>query len=185
MILVRSGGIAGVGIALMVAGVFLLVVRPAIDDTTGRALETADRVLDETGTQPEHGNHVSPAAFAALVGQIKQKLGTDAELLDLTVSANGGNVKYRTGDGAAGYKWGPDHDGLEAVKVKLVGPGTLAENVFPITKLHPAAGAKLTAAADFDIQTMMLAINPATGKVRWTVTGEREGRPAVHVQRVG
>jgi hypothetical protein len=53
MILLRSGGLAGVVAALMVAGVFLLVVRRAIDQ---------------------------------------------AELLDFTVTGQGGNVKYRTGD---------------------------------------------------------------------------------------
>jgi hypothetical protein len=61
----------------------LFVVRPPTDDTTERAFDTAGRVLDE----------------------IEQELGRDAELLDLTVSAQGGgNVKYRTGDRAAGFQ---------------------------------------------------------------------------------
>lgn len=199
MILVRTGGIFGVIVALMVAAVFLFVVRPAINDTTNRAFDTADRALDEAGRQTDDirstieqsaidagGDYLSPASFGAVVTQVRRELGADAELLDLTVSKQGGgNVKYRTGDKAAGFQWGPGHDGLEPVRVTLVGSGKLADNVFPIAKLDAAATAKLTAAvqakagADFDVQTMTLGIDPATGAVRWTVTGEGGGRSLV------
>ena len=199
MILVRSGGIFGLIITLMVAGIFFFVVRPAINDTTDRAFDTAGRALDEAsrqtdaiGSQVEQasidagGDYLSPASFGAVVGQIKQELGADAELLDLTVSKQGGgNVKYRTGDRAAGYQWGPGHKGLEPVKVTLVGSGKLADNVFPIAKLDAAATSKLTAAvesragAGFDVQTMTLGLNPATGAVQWTVSGEGDGHAHV------
>jgi hypothetical protein len=193
MILVRTGGIFGVLIAAMVAALFLFVVRPAIDDTTERAFDTADRVLDETSRQLDRidagGDYLSPASFA-VVTQIKRELGSDAELLDLTVAEQGGgNVKYRTGDRAAGFQWGPGHEGLEPVKVTLVGAGRLADNVFPIAKLDPTASAKLTAAVeaeagpDFDVQTMTLGIDPATGGVRWTVTGEGDGHSRVFTAR--
>jgi hypothetical protein len=186
MILVRSGGIFGLVIALMVAALFLFVVRPAINDTTERAFDTADRVLDDTNRRLDRvdrgGDYLSPASFAAVVGQIRQELGSDAELLGLTVSQHGGgNVKYRTGDGAAGFQWGPGREGLEPVKVTLVGAGKLADNVFPITRLDPAASAKLTAAVrskagrGFDVQTMTLGIDPVSGGVRWTVSGEGDG----------
>jgi hypothetical protein len=185
MILVRSGGIFGFVIALLVAALFLFVVRPAINDTTERAFDTANRALDDASRQTDEiratieqstSDHLSPASFATVVGQIKRELGRDAELLGVTVSAQGGNVKYRTGDSAAGYQWGRGHEGLEPVQVTLVGSGSLAENVFPIAKLDPAAAARLSAAADFDVQTMTLDIDPAGGAVRWTVTGERDGR---------
>ena len=35
------------------------------------------------------------------------------------------------------------------------------------------------AGAGFDVQTMTLGINPATGAVQWTVTGEGDGRSHV------
>ena len=192
MILVRTGGIFGLIIAAMVAALFLFVVRPAINDTTDRAFDTADRALDDARRQIDRstidagGDYLSAASFGAVVGQVKQKLGPDAELLGLTVSEQGGgNVKYRTGDRAAGFQWGPGHDGLEPVRVTLVGSGKLADNVFPIAKLDAAASTKLTAAvqaeagADFDVQTMTLGMNPATGAVQWTVTGEGDGRSHV------
>src|SRR5688572_21463084 len=141
MILVRSGGIFGLVIAAMVAALFLFVVRPAINDTTDRAFDTADRALDDARRQIERstidagGDYLSAASFGAVVGQVKQKLGPDAELLDLTVSKQGGgNVKYRTGDRASAFQWGPGRDGLEPVRVTLVGSGKLADNVFPIAK---------------------------------------------------
>jgi len=198
MLLVRTGGIFGLIITAMVAGIFFFVVRPAINDTTDRAFDTADRALDEAARQTDDirstieqstidagGDYLSPASYAAVVGQIRQKVGADGELLGLTVSEHGGNVKYRTGDRAAGYQWGPGREGLEPVKVTLIGSGKLANNVFPIAKLDPAATAKLTAAvkskagAAFDAQAMTLGMNPATGAAQWTITGEGDGRSLV------
>ena len=158
MILVRTGGIFGLVISLMVAGIFFFVVRPAINDTTDRAFDTADRAIDQAvarrpttsarrstqSTIDAGGDYLSAASFGAVVRQIEQKVGADGELLDLTVSEQGGgNVKYRTGNRAAGFQWGPGHDGLEPVKVTLIGSGKLADNVFPIAKLDRAATAKL------------------------------------------
>ncbi len=181
MILVRTGGILGPVIALIAAALFLFVVRPAIDGPTDRAFDSADRAL---------GDYLSPASFAAVVARVKQELGPDAELLGLTVSRQGGgNVKYRTGDRAAGLQWGPGREGLEPVKVRLVGSGKLAGNVFPIAKLDPTASAKLAAAVrsetgrGFEAQTMTLSLHPATGNVRWTVAGEDDGRALVFTAR--
>jgi hypothetical protein len=197
MLLVRTGGMFSVLVALIVAGIFLFVVRPAINDTTDRAFDTANRALDQARQQTddlqttiaeatEAGDFLSPAAFGAAVTEIKAELGPDAELLDLTVSREGGgNVKYRTGDRAAGFTWGPGRDGLEPVDVTLVGSGKLADNVFPIAKLTPDAAPKLAAAvrakagADVEVQTMTLSLAPVTGAVRWTVTGEGGGRSLV------
>ena len=192
MILVRTGGVLGVVIALMVAALIVFIVRPAINDTTQRAFDTADRMLDDANRQIEAiggRDSLSPAAFAAVVTEVKRELGPDAQLLDITFNERGGDVKYRSGDGAAGYQWGAGRDGLEPVKVTLVGSGRLADNVFPIAKLDPAASAKLTAAAKaqtgagFVPRSMTLKIDPATGGVRWTVTGEGEGRVRVFTAR--
>jgi hypothetical protein len=197
MLLVRTGGIFGVFVALVVAGIFLFVVRPAINDTTDRALDTANRALDQAAQQAddvqatiaeatETGDYLSAAAFAAAVDDIKAELGPDAELLDLTVSKQGGgNVKYRTGDRAAGFAWGPGHDDLQPVEVTLVGSGKLTDNVFPIAKLSPDATTTLTeavkarAGADVEVETMTLGIAPVSGAVRWTVTGKGDGRQLV------
>jgi hypothetical protein len=187
MILVRTGGLFGLVIAALVAALFFFVVRPAINDTTDRAFDTVNRALDEANRQSDAGgDYLSPASFGAVVAQVKQELGPDAELLDLTVSEQGGgNVKYRTGDSAAGLQWGPGHEGLEPVKVTLLGSGKVADNVFPIAKLEPTATTKLTAAvrakagAGFDPETMTLGLNPATRAVQWTVTGQHDGRSLV------
>ena len=53
MLLVRTGGIFGVFVALIVAGIFMFVVRPAINDTTDRAFDTADRALDQAQRQTD------------------------------------------------------------------------------------------------------------------------------------
>jgi hypothetical protein len=197
MLLVRTGGIFGVIVALIVAGIFLFVVRPAINDTTERAFDTADRALDQAQQQTddirttiaeatETEDWLSAAAFGGVVSEIKAELGPDAELLDLTVTKQGGgNVKYRTGDRAAGFTWGPGRDGLEPVDVTLVGSGKLQDNVFPIAKLAPDATTKLAAAvkaeagAGFEPETMTLGLAPVSGKVQWTVTGDGDGRSLV------
>ena len=200
MLLVRTGGIFGVIVSLIVAGIFLFVVRPAINDTTDRAFDTADRIIDNTNQQIEdtqrqvrdatgdlgiEGDYLAAGNFSAVVGDLKAELGADAEILDFTANPMGGNVKYRTGDRAAGLQFGPASDGLEPVKVTLVGSGKLADNVFPIAKLAPDATTKLAAAveakagAGFEAETMTLGLAPVTGKVQWTVTGEGDGRSLV------
>jgi len=192
MILVRTGGVLGVAIALMVAALFVFVVRPAINDTTQRAFDTADRMLDDANRQIDAiaaRDSLSPAGFAAVVTDVKRELSSVAQLLSITFTERGGDVKYRSGDGAAGYRWGAGRDGLEPVNVTLIGNGRLADNVFPIAKLDPAAGAELTAAAKADAgagfqpRSMTLGIDPTTGGVRWTVTGEGAGRVRVFTAR--
>ena len=149
MLLVRTGGIFGVIVSLIVAGIFLFVVRPAINDTTDRAFDTADRIIDNTNQQIEdtqrqvheatgdlgiEGDYLAAENFSAIVGDLKAELGADAEILDFTANPMGGNVKYRTGDRAAGFQFGTGFDGLQPVKVTLVGSGKLADNVFPIAE---------------------------------------------------
>jgi hypothetical protein len=200
MTIVRSGGIFGLLISLMIAALFMFVVRPAINDTTDRAFETANRAIDEAARQSDDirsvvddsmvdpsDDYLSAASFDSVVTQIKDRVGADGELLDLTVSKQGGgNVKYRTGDRAAGFQWGPGHSGLDPVKVTLVGSGKLSDNVFPIAKLQTGATARLMAAvrreagAGFAVQSMSLGLNPVTRDVRWTVTGERHGRAVIY-----
>jgi hypothetical protein len=197
MLLVRTGGLFGVLVALIVAGIFMFVVRPAINDTTQRAFDTADRALDQAQRQTDdikstiaeatqNGDYLSAAAFGAAVHDIKAELGDDAELLDLTVSnEGGGNVKYRIGDRAAGLTWGPGRDGLQPVDVTLVGSGKLEDNVFPIARLSADAAATLTAAvkakagAGVEVETMTLGLAPVSGAVRWTVTADDRGRALV------
>lgn len=196
MLLVRTGGIFGAVIALLVAGLFLFVVRRAINDTTDRAFDTANRAIEnaveqsddirttiENATTP--GDYLAAGSFAALVGDIKAEVGADGELLDFTVSDAGGNVKYRVGDRASGFQFGAGFDGLQEVDVTLVGSGKLADNVFPISALRDDAAPTLAAAvqdeagAGFEIQTLTLGLAPVTGDVQWTVTGEGDGRQLV------
>ncbi len=182
MLLVRTGGRFGVLVALIVAGVFMFVVRPAINDTTERAFDAAGRSRTSTNAG---GDALSAAAFGAAVRDVRADLVGGAELLDFTVTNDGGSVKYRTGDRAAGLTWGPGRDGLEPVDVTLVGSGKLEDNVFPIAKLSPGAGARLAAAVKAkagdgaDLQTMALGLAPVTGAVRWTVTADDRGRALV------
>jgi hypothetical protein len=205
MLLVRTGGIFGVIVSLIVAGIFFYVVRPAINDTTDRAFDTADRILDKTnrqladtqeqvskataGLDDVDGDYLATENFASVVIGIKAEIGADAEILDFTANPMGGNVKYRTGDRAAGFQFGTGFDGLQPVKVTLVGTGKLADNVFPISKLHDDAAAALTAAvvkkagSGFEIQSMTLGLAPVTGAITWTVSGEGDGRAQVFQAR--
>jgi len=188
MLLVRTGGALRVAVALIVAGVFLFVVRPAINDTADRAF---DQAREQTGAigRTNVDDHLAAASFAAAVRDIQAELGADAELLDLTVTREGGDVKYRAGDGAAGLTWGQGRDGLEEVDVTLVGSGKLEDNVFPIAKLSPDAAAQLSEAVaakagdGFVVDTMSLGLAPVTGRVQWTVTGERDGGTQVFTAR--
>ena len=119
------------------------------------------------------------------MADIKAELRADAEILDFTANPMGGNVKYRTGDRAAGYQFGTGFDGLQPVKVTLVGSGKLTTTSSRSPTLRDDAAAKLTAAvekkagAGFEIQSMTLGMTPVTGEINWTVTGEGDGRQQV------
>ena len=222
MLLVRTGGIFGVIVSLIVAAIFFFVVRPAINDTTDRAFDQADRAmqraeqqsqemsrdiqssvdkqLDQANTTVEqatktvdeatNGNFMTPAAYGDIVHQIKAMIGNDAEILDFTINPLGGNVKYRTGNRAAGYQFGTGFDGLQPVKVTLVGSGKVSDNVFPISKLQDGAvekivkGIKADAGASYDISSMTLGITPVTGAIQWTISGEGKGRMTTYTAQV-
>jgi hypothetical protein len=222
MLLVRTGGIFGVIVSLIVAAIFFFVVRPAINDTTDRAFDHADRAmqraeqqsremtrdiqssvdkqLDQANTTVEqatktveeatNGDFMTPAAYGDIVHQIKAKIGDDAEILDFSINPLGGNVKYRNGNRAAGYQFGTGFDGLQPVKVTLVGSGKLSDNVFPISKLEDGAVAKIVkgiksnAGAGYDIKAMTLGIAPVTGNVQWTISGEGKGRLSTYTAQV-
>jgi hypothetical protein len=64
---------------------------------------------------------VSPASFAAAVRDIKAELGAGTELLDLTVTRDGGNVEYRTA-AAAGLAWEHGRAGCEPMDGSRVRP---------------------------------------------------------------
>ena len=222
MLLVRSGGIFGIFVSLIVASIFFFVVRPAINDTTDRAFDHADRAMQRAEQQSQQmtrdiqqsvgqqlddanktveqatktvdeattGSFMTPAAYTDIVHQIKAKIGTDGEILDFSINPLGGNVKYRTGNRAAGYQFGTGVDGLKPVKVTLIGSGNLADNVFPVSKLTDGAvtkivnGVKADAGAGFDIQSMTLGIAPVTGAVQWTISGEGKGRLSTYTAQV-
>jgi hypothetical protein len=95
----RLAGVAGIGIAAL-----LLLVVPG-----------------EPGVRRSQ-----PLTPSAVIGHVKRELGPRAELLGITCSGDSGNVRYRDGNGAAGYQWRPGSNGLEPVRVVLVGDGTLA-----------------------------------------------------------
>lgn len=222
MLFVRTGGIFGIFVSLIVAGIFFFVVRPAINDTTDRAFDQADRAMQRAEQQSQQmsrdiqqsvgqqlddanktveqatktvdeattGSYMTPAAYTDVVHKIKAKIGSDAEILDFSINPVGGNVKYRTGNRAAGYQFGTGFDGLQPVKVTLVGSGKLADNVFPVSKLTDGAVTKITkgvmadAGAGFDIQSMTLGIAPVTGNVQWTISGEGKGRLSTYTAQV-
>jgi hypothetical protein len=190
MLVVRTGGVLGVVVALIVAGVVLFVVRPAIDDATDRALDRAGALQTTLADATDTDDYLAAASFGSVVRELKARLGPGAELLDLTVSRQGGgDVKYRTGNRAAGYAWGPGREGLAPVEVTLVGSGRLGDNVFPIAKLSPDASTTLTRAVTakagpgFAVETMSLGLAPVSGAVRWTVTGTGEARTLVFTAR--
>ena len=199
MILVRTGGIFGLIVALMVAALFLFVVRPAINDTTDRAFDSADRALDEASRQTDEiGSKIEQATIDAggdylsarvlrrrrRPGQAEGRRRRRAARPDrVRAGRRQRQVPQRRRSGRLPVGPRPRRPGAGQGEARRL--GQLADNVFPISKLDAAATAKLTAAmkskggAGFDVQTMTLGINPATGAVQWTVTGEGDGRSLV------
>ena len=198
MLLVRTGGLC-VLVALIVAGIFMFVVRPAINDTTHRALDTADRALDQAQQQADDitstlaeatadGDYLSAAAFGATVRTSRPSSATTPELLDLT-GATGGRRQRQVPDRRPRRRphLGPGRDGLRARRRHARRLGQAGGQRLPDRQAvsrreqrssPPPSRAKAGAGAE--VETMTPSLAPVTGAVQWTVTAdEGDGRALV------
>ena len=119
---------------------------------------------------------IKAANFGAAIDAVTGKTGTNGECSSLRLEPKEAKFQVRDGDGAKGwtYKSGGD---LDDFKVKLIGPGQIEDNVFPIEQLQPNVPERIVAGIQArnsryelaDVQFMTLDIEPVSGKFVWNV----------------
>jgi SH3-like domain-containing protein len=110
------------------------------------------------------------------IASVKSKTGAPVEVLELRLEPKEAKFQVRDGDGARGWAYTSGGE-LDHFKVKLVGPGRIEDNVFPIDRLDAGAPGRVVAGVHAkapryelkDVQFMTLDIDPASGKFNWSV----------------
>jgi hypothetical protein len=97
-------------------------------------------------------------------------------VLELRLEPKQAKFQVRDGGGAKGYTYSSGGD-LSDFGVKLVGPGRIEDNVFPIAQLNAGTPERIVAGVHAkapqyslaDVQFMTLDIDPVSGKPVWDV----------------
>jgi hypothetical protein len=114
--------------------------------------------------------------LAKAIGALKGKTGASGDVLELRLEPKQAKFQVRDGNGAKGWTYSSGGD-LNDFKVKLIGPGRIQDNVFPIAKLDPGVPERIVAGIHAkapqyqlkDVQFMTLDVDPVNGKFNWSV----------------
>lgn len=96
-----------------------------------------------TGTSVS-GDHslIRSAGFARALDAVKGEGAT--QVLELRLEPGEAKFQVRDGDGAKGWSYSSNH-ALSDFRVKLIGPGRIEDNVFPISRLAAGAPQRIVA----------------------------------------
>lgn len=151
-----------------------------------------DNVKNDTQRQggggPQEERIVDKRNFGPIVKALRKEVGSEAQLLTVTMRPTSVEFIVRDGGGAKGYRAEPGSDNLDDVEVNLSGTGTVAENAWPIGKLDPAAPGRIAKAVsrkesgDFHL-TIATLERETSGKVLWDMKGTIAGRGLSYTAR--
>jgi len=105
-----------------------------------------------------------------------------SQVLELRLEPGEAKFQVRDQGGAKGWTYTKGGD-LNDFRVKLIGPGRIEDNVFPISQLDPGAPERIVAGIHAkapqydlgDVQFMTLDIDPASGKFIWAANVGQPG----------
>jgi hypothetical protein len=165
--------IVGGLIALVVVGfgVYRLVNRAG-----GAAKNISQATGGGSGTSAADGSSLIRAQnFAKAIAAVSPKSG---EVLELRLEPAAAKFQVRRGhsDSAQGWSYTSGGD-LSSFGIKLIGPGRIQDNVFPIAQLKAATPERIVSVIHArnaslslkDVQFMVLDLDAGTGKFRWSV----------------
>jgi hypothetical protein len=137
------------------------------------ALTTREAVDEVNRKGGDEASLFRAANLAPVLENVRAEVGADGELLELAIYPGYAMVEASTGSEEQGraFKVQSDGDIVEPRGLNLIGPGKLADNVFPLAKLDARAIEKLAnAAAAKDHRTLdevthiMAMVQPDSGK---------------------
>jgi hypothetical protein len=168
-------------LGILISGVFAVVVigfgiSKAVNNV-GDAEKGLEQASGDSSSGAAGGDSLIKADnLGRAIAAVKGKTGARGEVLELRLEPKEAKFQVREGDGAKGwaYKSGGD---LDDFGVKLIGPGRIEDNVFPIGRLQAGAPERIVAGIHAkapryelkDVQFMTLDVDPVSGKFNWSV----------------
>jgi len=121
------------------------------------------------------------AGFTAALSAVEEKAGSDAQVLEVEISAGGASFSLRDGEQATGFVYTGGE--VEDLEVDVIGPGSLEGTDFPFSEIDAAAIDKIVAGVktesgveDIEVTVMTLEKAPTDGTLKWVVNAEGGGR---------
>jgi hypothetical protein len=160
-----------IALVLVGFGVYRLVHR------AGGAVKGVEQATGGgSGTSAADGSSLIRAKnLAKAIAAVSRKSG---EVLELRLEPATAKFQVRRGSSGSAQGWAYTSGGdLTSFGVKLIGPGRIQDNVFPIAQLKATTPEKIVAAIHArnaalslkDVQFMILGLDAGTGKFRWSV----------------
>lgn len=139
------------------------------------------------GGGPQEERIVNKGNFDPIVAALRKEVGSEAQLLTVTMRPTSVEFIVRDGGGAKGYRAEGGSDDLDDVGVDLSGPG-VEENAWSISKLDPAAPDRIAKAisrkesGDFNLSVATLE-RETSGKLLWDMKGTIAARGVSYTAR--
>jgi hypothetical protein len=142
----------------------------------GDAKEGIEQASGKSSGSGGEDSLVRTANFKQAIDAVRGKTGARGELLELRLEPREARFQVRDGDGAKGWTYTSGGD-LSDFGVRLIGPGRIEDNVFPIAQLKAGTPERIVdgihaKAPQYDladVQFMTLDMDPAGGGFVWRV----------------
>ena len=161
------------------AGILYLTVGKGIVDDVKNDTER------QGGGGPQEERIVNKRNFGPIVKALRKEVGSEAELVTVTMRPTSAEFVVRDGSGAKGYRAEPGGDELEDVGVNLSGSGAVEESAWSIGKLDAAAPGRIAKAisrkesGDFNL-TIATFERETSGKLLWDMKDRRRTGGLLH-----
>lgn len=152
-------------------GVYRLVNRVG-----GAAKGVEQATSGGSGTNAADGDSlIRSENFAKAIAAVSHKSG---QVLELRLEPGTAKFQVRRGQSGSAQGWAFTSGGdLNSFGVRLIGPGRIQDNVFPISRLRATTPERIVAGIHAknaslslkDVQFMVLDLDAGTGKFRWNV----------------
>lgn len=156
--------------------------------TFGKGIINDVKNVARDGGGPQDERIVDKRQFGPIVKTLRKEVGSEAQLLTVTMRPTSVEFSVRDGSRVKGYRAEPGSDDLDDVGVNLSGSGTVEENAWSIGKLEPGAPGRIAKAisrkesGDFHLSIATLE-RESNGKLLWDMKGTIAGRGVSYTAR--
>ncbi|HEY6399173.1 MAG TPA: hypothetical protein VIX82_17145 [Solirubrobacteraceae bacterium] len=123
-----------------------------------------------------------PANLQKAISAVKGKVGSHAQLLELSLLPGQADFTLRNGEKAFGYRWSATDQSLAPLSINVIGSGSLQGQDFPFSQAQPDAMGKIVSALakqGMTPATMTLRRQVSDGVLGWAVSADGGGRTSV------